>query len=115
MPIPHLEAPVGLRGVREEIEVEQVDTDRGFQGFVLPAGAHRLGEGAGQVVHAPCTPRLFTAHLHLDVVAPAVLVLGEDVQHDELAEELGGVDARVQHLDHLHGRILGAHRVDQRR
>ena len=80
---------------------------------VLPA-AKLSGQRVCQVVGAAGAVGFVAAHLHFDVVAPALGVLRQDVEHDEFASQIFGRDARVKHLDHRHRRLVRAYRVDQR-
>jgi hypothetical protein len=90
-----LEAPGGLlssRSVIVQLEVEQVDADRGLPVRVVVSGIELTGQRATGVVDAARAPPRQGAGLHVDIVALAEMVLGKHVADDEPAVELLGCD-----------------------
>ena len=81
----------GLGG-GEEVEVEQVQADRGAQFAIVLASAQLSAEGARQVEQPAFVPGAVAADLDLDIVAMALGIPGEDVEDDVFAAELAGLD-----------------------
>ena len=67
-----------------------------------------------QVERAARAPARKALHLHLDIEQPPAAVARQHIQLDGLAGDVLRQDLRVQHLQHLHRRLVAAHRADQR-